>query len=105
MRIGLVITANALLEGDVVWLTASGGLTRDLAEALVFTDRAEAENALAQASARTAEIVGAYLADVRLTADGAVPAHFRETFRTRGPSNYRHGKQSQTGAEPHVSLF
>ncbi len=105
MRMGYVITANALLEGDVVWLTATGALTRTLAEAQVFTDRAEAEAALAQASARTAEIIGAYLADVRLTPDGAMPAHFRETFRTRGPSNYHHGKQADTGAESHVSLF
>jgi hypothetical protein len=26
--------------------------------------------------------------------DGPEPVHFREAFRTRGPSNYRHGKQA-----------
>ncbi len=97
MRTGLVITANALLEGDVIWVTSDNALTRDLSQAQVFTDRAEAEAALAEASARTGEIVGAYLADIRLTQEGPAPAHFREAFRTRGPSNYRHGKQAETG--------
>jgi len=27
------------------------------------------------------------------------PVHFREVFRTRGPSNYFHGKQASQGQE------
>ena len=105
MRTGLVITANALLEGDVIWLTETGTLTRHLAQAQVFIDRFEAEAALAEASARSAEIVGAYLAEVRLSPKGTAPAHFREIFRTRGPSNYRHGKQAETRKDTDVSLL
>jgi hypothetical protein len=32
-------------------------------------------------------------------ANGPEPTHFREAFRTRGPSNYAHGKQADL---PHV---
>ena len=38
-------------------------------------------------------MVGVYLADARLGPNGPEPIHFREAFRTRGPSNYAHGKQ------------
>ena len=38
-------------------------------------------------------MVGAYLADARAGEEGPEPTHFREAFRTRGPSNYAHGKQ------------
>lgn len=89
-----VVTANALIEGDVVYLTAQGGFTRHLTEAQVFTDAAEAEAALAAAAGRGLEVVGCYLAEVRQTAHGIEPDHFREDFRRRGPSNYAHGKQA-----------
>ena len=88
-----VVTGNALLEGDVIYLTADDAWTRDLAQAEVLTDEAHAQLRLLEASARSAEIVGAYLADVRLGEDGPQPAHFREDFRRTGPSNYAHGKQ------------
>ena len=38
-----VVTANALLEGDAVWLTESDDWTRDIAEAELLTDEAHAE--------------------------------------------------------------
>ena len=41
----------------------------------------------------TTRLVGAYLAEARMGASGPEPIHFREVFRTRGPSNYAHGKQ------------
>ncbi|MEP5730097.1 MAG: DUF2849 domain-containing protein [Sulfitobacter sp.] len=88
-----VITANALLEGDVIYQTADGW-TRTLADAEVLTDQADADLRLIEASAQVADVVGVYLADVAL--DGATPrpTHFREDFRATGPSNYFHGKQS-----------
>ncbi|WP_323021294.1 DUF2849 domain-containing protein [Pararhodobacter sp.] len=89
-----VVTANALIEGDVVYLTAAEGWTRDLKQAQAFDDKDEAEAALAKAAKRGNEVVGCYLAEVRLTAQGIEPTHFREDFRRRGPSNYAHGKQA-----------
>jgi len=89
-----VVTANDLIEGDVVYLTAAQTWTRHLEQAHVLTDQTEAEVALAAAVARPAEVVGCYLAPVRQTPNGPQPAHFREEFRRRGPSNYAHGKQA-----------
>ena len=89
-----VVTANALIEGDVVYLTAAGGWTRHLAQAAPFADKTQAEAALASAAQRGHEVVGCYLADARQTPQGLDPAHFREDFRRRGPSNYVHGKQA-----------
>ena len=89
-----IVTANALLEGDVVYLTATGSWTRHMQEAEVFTEAEAADAALAAASKRQNEIVGCYLAEVTLTVAGFEPAHFREDFRRRGPSNYAHGKQA-----------
>ncbi len=88
-----VVTANALIEGDVIYQTATGW-TRVLAEAEVLTDEADADLRLIEASQQTDTVVGAYLADVTPTAAGPKPAHFREEFRARGPSNHFHGKQA-----------
>ena len=89
-----VITANDLLEGDVVYIDASGGWTRDLSEALLFEDPTAAQDALAKAQTRPDLIVGIYLADMARGPDGTPqPVHFRERFRATGPSNYAHGKQ------------
>lgn len=90
-----VVTANDLHEGDVVYLTPHGDWTRTLAAAAVAADEETAQTLLAGGAAQQHRIVGAYLADVSLSGDGRPePVHFRETFRTRGPSNYLHGKQA-----------
>jgi len=88
-----VVTANALLEGDAIWLTEADTWTRDIREAELLTDEAHADLRLLEAKARRHEIAGAYLADAVATDEGPAPIHFREDFRTRGPSNYAHGKQ------------
>ncbi|MBF9046766.1 DUF2849 domain-containing protein [Rhodobacterales bacterium LSUCC0031] len=90
-----VLTANALLEGDVVYLAPDGGWTRRHDQALLITDAATAEVHLRDAAARVHEVVGAYLADAKPGPRGPEPLHFREVFRTRGPSNYHHGKQER----------
>ncbi|MCT4609808.1 MAG: DUF2849 domain-containing protein [Pelagimonas sp.] len=88
-----VLTANALLDGDVVYLTSDDRWSPSLKEAEVLTDEAHAQLRLVEATARASEIVGVYLADVKVTEDGPAPTHFREEFRSIGPSNYAHGKQ------------
>ena len=87
-----VVTANHLAKGDVIYQTATGW-TRQLAEAEVLTDEADADLRLIEASQQVDEVVGAYLADVTVSDGVPAPAHFRETFRATGPSNYAHGKQ------------
>ena len=90
-----VVTANALIEGDVVYLTAEDRWTRNLAEAELLTDEADADLRLLQAQARADEVVSVYLADMRTGPEGPEPAHFREDFRRTGPSNHFHGKQEE----------
>ncbi len=90
-----VVTANDLLEGDVVYQTADDRWSRRLAEAELIEDEAHATIRLLDASQQANTIVGAYLADARATNNGPAPTHFREAFRMRGPSNYAHGKQAE----------
>ncbi len=89
-----VVTANDLLEGDVVWLTADDAWTRDMARAELIEDEAHAQLRLLHAESQPEIVVGAYLADAKAGPNGPEPTHFREDFRTRGPSNYAHGKQA-----------
>ena len=89
-----VVTANALLEGDVVYLTEDDRWSRRLEEAELIEDEAHAAIRLLHAERQRAVVVGAYLADARAGAQGPEPVHFREEFRRRGPSNYPHGKQA-----------
>jgi hypothetical protein len=93
---GQIITANALLAGDVVYFTAADTWTRDMQKAEVFSDEAIAQVRLIEAMAQANVIVGAYLMPIQHTKDGHAPIHFREEFRTKGPSNYAHGKQEQS---------
>ena len=89
-----VVTANHLLEGDVIYRTPAGTWSPWLNDAELFIDEADAEQALGAATLQTDVAVGPYLADAAVAASGtAVPVHFREEFRSRGPSNYAHGKQ------------
>ncbi|MEM9909289.1 MAG: DUF2849 domain-containing protein [Pseudomonadota bacterium] len=90
-----VVTANALIEGDVVYQTADDRWTRELAEAELITEEDLAKLRLAQAEGQPEEVVGPYLADAAPSEDGPQPTHFREDFRRTGPSNYFHGKQAE----------
>ena len=90
-----VVTANDLLEGDVVYLTADERWSRRLSRAELITDEAHATIRLLDAQRQADIVVGAYLADARATDHGPAPTHFREAFRMRGPSNYAHGKQAE----------
>ncbi|MGB4114633.1 MAG: DUF2849 domain-containing protein [Yoonia sp.] len=88
-----VITANALLEGDAIWFTEDNTWSRNIAEAELITDEAHGDIRLLEAKADQSIVVGVYLAEAKKTDNGPAPTHFREAFRTRGPSNYSHGKQ------------
>ncbi|KAF0674789.1 DUF2849 domain-containing protein [Profundibacterium mesophilum] len=90
-----VVTANDLLEGDAIWLTEDDTWTRDMARAELIEDEAHAQLRLLFAGSQPAIAVGPYLADAKMGPDGPEPTHFREAFRTRGPSNYAHGKQAE----------
>lgn len=88
-----IITANALLNGDVIYFTAQERWSPNIQDAEVFEDPAIAQDVLITASAQHSQAVGVYLASVTLDNDIIRPTHFREEFRNTGPSNYFHGKQ------------
>ena len=88
-----VITANLLREGDVVYLTADDQWSPHHHEAELIEDEAHGQLRLIHANSEKLVVVGPYLADAKLGPNGPEPVHFREAFRTRGPSNYDHGKQ------------
>ncbi len=89
-----VVTANLLREGDVVYLTPDDHWSPHHHQAELIEDEAHAQMRLLHANAQRLVIVGAYLADAKAGPNGPEPTHFREAFRTRGPSNYNHGKQA-----------
>lgn len=83
-----IVTANDLFEGDVVYFTAGGFWSRELSDAAIAHAADEAEALLARGDAQQSTIVGAYLAEVSIGADGLPrPEHYREKQRTLGPSN------------------
>lgn len=89
-----IVTANDLLLGDAVYLTKAGTWSRLHSDAHLANSAEQAQTMLKHAKGQQDVIVGAYLANVIVNEDGIPePAHFREAFRTRGPSNYFHGKQ------------
>jgi len=92
-----IATGNDLLEGDVVYFTSRDAWSRDIRDAALALDAEAAEALLSRAGRDSNEIVGIYLADAALDGNGcAAPAHFREAFRMRGPSNRPgHGKQAE----------
>ncbi|MEM1267135.1 MAG: DUF2849 domain-containing protein [Pseudomonadota bacterium] len=90
-----IATANDLLEGDVVYFTPEGTWSRTHEEAAVADTPEAAAELLDRASGRALEVVGVYLADATLAGGAPRPVHFREIARTRGPSNYPHGKQAE----------
>lgn len=91
-----IVTANDLLEGDVVYLTEDDRWSRHMGEAELIDDEAHATIRLLDAERQGNIVVGVYLADAKDGPNGPEPVHFRETFRSRGPSNYHHGKQADS---------
>ncbi len=89
----MVVTANDLIDGDAVWLTPDKDWTRDIRKAETIENERAAQSRLGEAESHPGKVIGPYLAEVRHGPAGAEPVHFREIFRTRGPSNYPHGKQ------------
>lgn len=91
-----VVSANALIEGEAVWLTADDRWTPDMGEAELIEDEAVAQLRLLFAKGQPSVVVGAELVDAAADAAGRpVPTHFREAFRTHGPTNYVLGKRAE----------
>jgi hypothetical protein len=83
----VVVTANRVADGAVIYRAADGGWTTELDDAAVTTSTAIVQEALSAADADQNRAVGAYVAPVKLTADGRVqPGNLREFIRSIGPT-------------------
>jgi hypothetical protein len=83
----VVVTANRLADGAVVYRTAGGDWTTELASAAVVTTAAAATEMLRPAAADRLRAVDAYVAPVELSPErGIEPGNLRERIRWRGPT-------------------
>jgi hypothetical protein len=83
----VVVTANRLADGAVVYRTIDGGWTADLGGAAVVTTAPAATVLLAAAASDDVGAVGAYVAPVVREHDGRVrPGNLRELIRHDGPT-------------------
>jgi Protein of unknown function (DUF2849) len=82
----VVITANRLADGAVIYRRA-GGWTTDINIATVATTAAAASALLSAGHADDLNAVGAYIAPVARNPDGTLrPGNLREHIRLTGPS-------------------
>jgi len=83
----VVITANRLRDGAVIYRTGDHGWTTDLAAAAVVSTAPDAQALLKGAAADDVGAVGPYVAPVELTRDRRVlPGNLRERIRVGGPT-------------------
>jgi hypothetical protein len=82
----VVVTANRLADGAVIYRTADGGWTTELAAAAVVTNAPAATELLKGAVADDVGAVGAYVAPVEVAAGGVRPGNLREQIRVAGPT-------------------
>jgi hypothetical protein len=83
----VVITANRVGDGAVVYRRADGGWTTHLDDAAVATNSDGARELIDAANADDLRAVGPYVAPVKLGAGGQVrPGNLRELIRLSGPT-------------------
>jgi hypothetical protein len=83
----VIVTANRLGDGAVIYRTKDGRWSTRLDEAAVVTTAAEAGALLKAATADDIGAVGAYVAPVKIDREGqVVPGNLRESIRQAGPT-------------------
>jgi len=94
-----ILTANRLVDGDVVFLTSDHDWSIDINDACIALDQTHAtllEDMGAQADA-AAHVIGCYLVDVIVTNDRIEATHYREIMRAKGPT-----VRSDLGKQAHI---
>ena len=91
----VVISANDLFDGRVIYLTGKDEWVPHLRQAELIDNEDHAKTRMAHALALSDRAVGVFMAPARAGSDGPEPGHPREAFRANGPSNYFHGKQAE----------
>ena len=93
------ITANRLLDGDVVFWKAGQWVAR-FGDAQLFDETAEAdlEAAVAAGKGQSTVVVDVYPIDLTSSGGHWTPVSYRERIRALGPTNEpTHGKQAEGG--------
>ena len=96
-----VLTANNLVDGEVVFLTSENSWSKDIDEAAkaVSAEEAEVLMKIGEAAEAKCEVVGLYLVGVLEVAGKLKADHIRERIRTLGPTvRLDLGKQSEGSA-------
>ncbi|MFN0262492.1 DUF2849 domain-containing protein [Tepidamorphus sp. 3E244] len=81
-----IVSANDLLDGDVIYFTSQDGWSRDISDAAVVADDEPANDLLKRAEAQPGIAVGPYLVPVAVEDGVPAPLHVRERLRIVGPS-------------------
>lgn len=92
-----VITANRLLNGDVVWLAENGAWVERITLAKVFEGKDAVAEGLAEGAEaeKAQEVVAVYDMDVTIEDGVIVPVRLREKIRASGPTTHPElGKQA-----------
>lgn len=80
----VVVTANRLTDGVVVYRTADGGWSPHLDDAMVVTTEPDATRLLRESVADDIGAVGAYISPVELKDGRIAPGNLRERIRLQG---------------------
>jgi hypothetical protein len=81
-----IVTANRLGDGAVVYRTADGQWTTEIALSAVVSTAPEALELLNASKADGCRAIDVYLAPVKLERDRIIPGNLREMIRMRGPT-------------------
>jgi len=82
----VVVTANRLRDGAVVYRAELGGWTTSLEAAAIVHNAQDAKALLAAASAEDLDAVGPYVAPVDTAGGVVMPGNLREQIRVSGPT-------------------
>jgi Protein of unknown function (DUF2849) len=82
----VMVTANRLSDGVVIYCTRQGGWTADLAQAAIAHNTEDAVLLLAVAAEDKNYAVDPYVAPVSIEGEHTAPGNLRERIRYRGPT-------------------
>ena len=97
------VTANRLIDGDVVFWNAADGWVEAFSSATLFADPADAARVTETARAQVTLVIDPYPIDVKLQDGLPVPTSYRERVRALGPTIHPDmGKQAEGGPVVHA---
>jgi hypothetical protein len=97
-----MVTANRLVDGAVVYLTAANGWSENFVDGAVWADKESADAALGagEQAVKAQLVVGPYLFEVAVTDQGPKPTSVRERIRADHQPTSAADAGSWTGRVP-----